>query len=177
MSKASDHRGRGWRTSMVVVDVRRRVVAAAVIGLSVFVLWLLQRNDPMQARPFVVCPTWAWGGVYCPGCGATRATHHLLNGRWLPALHNNLALVWLGVPVLIWVLIRESLVAIRGVRVDLDPPGWLTRTLIVGLFSFVVLRNLPLDAFDVIRPIEPEPVADDSGPQDESVRTGSSPSL
>lgn len=50
-------------------------------------------------------------GLECPGCGMTRGTHALLNGRWLEAFRFNpvgmillpIALLGLGIEMLAWV--------------------------------------------------------------------------
>ena len=34
----------------------------------------------------VICPTRRWCGVWCPGCGMTRAVGHLVRGDWSRAL-------------------------------------------------------------------------------------------
>src|SRR4051794_34754853 len=48
-----------------------------------------------------LCPFKAWTGLDCPGCGATRAAHQLLNGHLLAALDLN-AMFVLAVPFVAW---------------------------------------------------------------------------
>ena len=62
-------------------------------------------DDPADGGAFVPCPFRALTGLWCPGCGLTRATHHLLRGDVGQALRYNafvivilaaLTAVWLG---------------------------------------------------------------------------------
>src|SRR3954468_1920237 len=49
------------------------------------------------------CPLYALTGVYCPGCGATRAVHALMNGHLGAAAHDNvLLLVALPLVLYLW---------------------------------------------------------------------------
>lgn len=82
--------------------------------------------------------------MHCPGCGGTRALHHLLHGEPLPALrHNALALV--ALPPLAWVLGDRFLRANgwRGLPLPRMRPwmGWAIAGAFIGFF---VLRNVPL---------------------------------
>src|SRR5688500_17879942 len=69
-------------------DARRKVVAAyaALGGLSALVLV----RDPLKHTVFPPCPLHATTGLFCPGCGATRASSLLLRGQPIEALHYNL---------------------------------------------------------------------------------------
>jgi hypothetical protein len=96
-------------------------------------------------------------GLYCAGCGATRACHALLHGRVLEALHDNLLFVSL-LPVGI---VLGALVASRAWRADRWPAIYFSeRGLLRGGLGFVALmvlfmavRNLPGTAFDWLRPL------------------------
>jgi hypothetical protein len=96
-------------------------------------------------------------GLYCAGCGATRAVYALLHGRLLDALHDN-ALFVAALPVLLYVLATHAVAAWRAnawPRVYVQP----RRVLVGGLgtfalaVAFMVLRNLPGPAFDWLRPL------------------------
>ncbi len=53
----------------------------------------LRGHDPAAASTWTLpCPLFVTTGLYCPGCGITRATHSLLNGRIGEALGYNLLL-------------------------------------------------------------------------------------
>ena len=94
-----------------------------------------------------ICPFKAWTGLDCPGCGATRAAHQLLNGHVMAALDLNVLFV-LAVPFLAWWAVAR-LTRGFGSRV-LPMPAvsaqWL-RVAVVVLIAFGVLRNLPMEPF------------------------------
>ena len=53
------------------------VSAAAIAAAGAFVLF---RFDPTVAHFYPPCVFHAMTGLQCPGCGSTRALHHLLHG-------------------------------------------------------------------------------------------------
>lgn len=82
-------------------------------------------------------------GLECPGCGMTRATHALLNGRISDAFRLNpvgmvvlpLAMVALGLEVLGWVRGRPLPYRIKSGR-------WGATILAVVIIGWWILRNL-----------------------------------
>jgi len=92
-------------------------------------------------------------GYYCPGCGATRATHHLLHGRLLKALDEN-ALWVLSLPLVLYGAASE----VRRAWCGRPLPGDIARQrwLILGFGAVVVLfgllRNLPGEPFEWLAP-------------------------
>ncbi len=53
--------------------------------------------DPSETTLLPPCPWQTMTGWWCPGCGLTRATHHLLRGDVTASLRHNL----LVIPVLV----------------------------------------------------------------------------
>jgi hypothetical protein len=51
--------------------------------------WVLRSFDPARGSLLPACRFNAVTGLQCPGCGMTRATHHLLNGRVREAFYYN----------------------------------------------------------------------------------------
>jgi hypothetical protein len=120
-------------------------VFAAIAGAGVLFFF-----DPTKHSFYPVCQFHLLTGLYCPGCGATRASYQLLHGNILAALRDN-ALFVLSLPMLaargIWVLNRQR--RRQPVRFFI-PPVALWVFLVVALV-FVVLRNLP--AFSFLAPV------------------------
>jgi Protein of unknown function (DUF2752) len=121
------------------------VMFAAISGAAVLFFF-----DPTQHSFYPVCQFHRVTGLFCPGCGATRATYQLLHGNIVAALHDN-ALFVLSLPVLaargLWVWNRQH--RRQPVRFFI-PPVALWVFLVMAL-AFVVLRNLP--AFSFLAPI------------------------
>lgn len=99
--------------------------------------------DPSESRAFLPCPYRSLTGWWCPGCGLTRATHHLLRGDLAQALRFNLfvVLILAGLTMtwLAWAFQASG-----------RPIGWVTRvpnrayTIAAAvLVVFAILRNLP----------------------------------
>ncbi len=86
------------------------LVTVGVLGG--IVLLVLARIEPAGQFFFPRCWLYQLTGIQCPGCGATRAVHALLNGEFERAWRLN-ALVVGAIPLLAWL-------AVRGVR------GWWT---------------------------------------------------
>jgi hypothetical protein len=95
-----------------------------------------------------LCPLHAATGLWCPLCGATRATHALLHGDLPAALHDN-AIYVIGLP---WVMLlwwRWYQAARLPWTAELNARRGLVRraalpALIVIAGLFTVIRNLPI---------------------------------
>ena len=106
--------------------------------------------DPTKNHFYPVCQFHLLTGLYCPGCGATRASYQLLHGNILAALHDNaLYVIALGALATrgVWFLNRRF--RHYPVRFFI-PPVALWIFLPVALV-FVVLRNL--QAFSFLAPL------------------------
>lgn len=99
--------------------------------------------DPEAGVGFLPCPFRTLTGLWCPGCGLTRATHHLFRGDLGQALRFNLFVVLilggLAVTWLVWTLH----VAGRPLRRITHVPNWAYAGAITVLAAFAVVRNLP----------------------------------
>ncbi len=75
----------------------RRVVTigAPVMAAALTVFLLFTAEDMAKLLP--ACLFHKYTGMYCPGCGATRAVLSVLHGRFIMALRYNLGLCSLGV--------------------------------------------------------------------------------
>jgi hypothetical protein len=95
--------------------------------------------NPTQTRLFPPCPLYAATGLYCPGCGSTRAVHHLLHGHVATAFGYNPLLV-VSLPLLAYAVARQFTRALPPRR---PLPAWAVWAVFAVLVTFGVARNLP----------------------------------
>ena len=127
--------------------------ACACAAASLFVYAV----DPSRSAVYPQCLLYNLTGIYCAGCGATRALYALLHGRVLVALHDN-ALFVAVLPVLLYLLVIQAARAWRDnawPRVYVEPRrvAWSVAGLIVLALAFMILRNLPGEPFAWLRPV------------------------
>ena len=84
-----------------------------------------------------------WTGLYCPGCGGTRALYALLHGDLKTSLHDNLLLDPAG-------LTAAALIAFP--RIVLRRP--VAVVIIVIVVGFAVMRNIPCAPFTALAPAQ-----------------------
>jgi hypothetical protein len=145
---------------------RARVVAGVVLVAIVAVCLLLARHHPESFAFAPRCPS-KMIGLECPGCGSTRATHHLLNGRWGEAWRHNPAALLLGLPFFAILVVDLLTTIVAGRRTLLVLGRGTGIALAVALVAWMVMRNLPGEAFDGWRPPPERPCS--------SVRTSHEP--
>ena len=104
----------------------------------------LAAHDPAAGGGIPPCPFHAMTGLWCPGCGLTRATHAVLRGHIAAAFGFNLFFpLFLAGTVIAWLAwVRSAL--------GRAPLGWLVRVPArlpvaagVALLAFGALRNMP----------------------------------
>lgn len=122
---------------------------ACLLTLSVAVMFALfvvaVYRDPSVLTTFPPpCIFRKATGIYCPGCGSTRALRALFEGDFLAALRYN--------PFSIAVLFAlPALLVLRRPRFRAVYYR-LAVVVCVVVLVFTVLRNVPLRAFDLLRP-------------------------
>jgi Protein of unknown function (DUF2752) len=122
-----------------ILSQRRSIMVCIGAGLVAAGFWLV---NPARLTYCPLCLFHSFTGLYCPGCGSTRALHQLTHGHLLAAFHlNPLAVV--ALPLLtIWLA--------RGECTKLKP-AWIW-TLLAIIVAFGVLRNLPWQPFTLLAP-------------------------
>ncbi|WP_083942175.1 DUF2752 domain-containing protein [Sanguibacter suarezii] len=114
------------------------LTAAAVAGATT----LLATVSPHTPGQYGTCPSLWLLGVYCPGCGALRATADLAHLDLVSAWSMNPLWV-LVVPVLVLAWVAWLLRAWRGRRLDLQVAAWMWAAPLAVVLAYAVLRNVP----------------------------------
>src|SRR5688500_6671777 len=124
--------GRGRRFALALVALL--IAATGAAALFAF--------NPAGSRLFPPCPFHAVTGLYCPGCGSTRAAHHLLHGRVATAFDLN-ALMVVSLPFLMYAGVLGAL-RFAGRTPHRPPlsrrlPVWAGWALVAAVVLFAVL--------------------------------------
>jgi hypothetical protein len=135
------------------LSTRAQIVAAAcACGSASAFLFAV---DPNHHAVYPQCLLYNATGIYCAGCGATRALYALLHGRLLDALHDNAFFV-AALPLLLYV---TGSYAVNAWRENAWPQIFFNErklipraiAIFVLMMAFAVLRNLP--GFEWLRPL------------------------
>jgi hypothetical protein len=113
--------------------------------------------DPSRHAVYPECLLYNATGIYCAGCGATRAMYALLHGQFLVALHDNALFVAL-LPLFLYLAGAYAVKAWRvdawpAIPVDLPKLGGRGAALFAMMIAFMVLRNLPGVPFEWLKPL------------------------
>jgi len=112
--------------------------------------WVLWHQTPGQSAWLPPCLFHSLTGLYCTGCGITRAAHALVHGDLALAWSMN-ALAVLGIPVALFLWAFYGL----GKPPSLQRAALVfrdARTWAVLVLGFTVMRNLPWAPFAALAP-------------------------
>ena len=118
----------------------------AIIGVGAIFFFV----NPTTTAFYPKCLFHEWTGLYCPGCGSTRALHCLLHGELCEALRDN-ALVVVALPLLGAVFIARTFRRLPPVAARQSRLVWLG-LLMAGIVAFGVIRNIPCRPFLLLAP-------------------------
>jgi hypothetical protein len=121
------------------VKVRRTASFAAVAAVGA---WVVYTFPPTAYGFYPKCPFRLLTGLECPGCGTTRALHHLLHGRIDEAFRLNPLLFALAIVAL---CALPSLLRGQPPRFLMQP--WFAWGAFFVLTSYWIVRNTPLYPF------------------------------
>jgi Protein of unknown function (DUF2752) len=129
------------------------VMTCACAGASAFLFAV----DPNRHAVYPQCLLYRATGLYCAGCGATRALYALLHGRVLQALHDNV----LFVAALPFLLGFAGVYLVTAWHRNAWPewavqPRPLLRSgvwIFLLMLLFMAVRNLPGWPFELLKPL------------------------
>lgn len=134
------------------LDARGRVIAGVLLLGAMAGLLAIALKDPRTHGLGVLCPSRRFLGIYCPGCGTTRATYDLLHGEFARAFRSNPLFVILGAPLVAVFIGSLGWTVLRAERLALRVPQWLALAAVALLLVYGIARNIPIAAFDPLRP-------------------------
>jgi len=126
-------------------------LVAALLLIAMVVGLCLYFGHPTEYAWLPACPFRVWTGLLCPGCGTLRATHYLLNGQLDVAFRYQPLLISL-MPILILLTGKLLYDKWQNAPVALPFERQLYWLIVIAVCLFCVLRNIPLDCFDCLRP-------------------------
>ena len=130
--------------------LRAPLAVGAVTLLSAAYVGLVDPNSPGH---YPLCPTKAFTGLDCPGCGGLRSVHSLVHGDIAGALDHNAFVVLVVLPVAVVLWCRWVWHAWKGpepdaggevgehVDVPMPSAAVLWSVVVLGLV-FMVVRNI-----------------------------------
>ena len=113
-----------------------------VLGAAACALLLLVPPGSPHAKWLPKCMFHQLTGLYCPGCGATRALSAMLHGDVKASLHNN-ALLFPLLALIVFLLMKPETSLKRPFAV----------TIVAVVLGFTILRNIPVAPFTYLAPI------------------------
>ena len=116
--------------------------ALLVLGVTACIVLLLVPPGSPHAKWLPKCMFYHVTGLYCPGCGATRALSAMLHGDLRSSMHNNALLIPLGATFILLIAKPE---------ISLKRPVAVAIVAVVLLFT--ILRNIPAAPFTYLAPI------------------------
>ncbi len=139
----------GWLSTRAQIVMGGCACAAATA--------FLYEVDPSRHAVYPQCLLYNTTGIYCAGCGATRAFYALLHGRVLEAMRDNVLFVAV-LPVMLYLVGSRLLTAWREnkwAEIQMSQRTFFRAggALFFALVLFMVLRNLPGWPFEWLRPV------------------------
>lgn len=130
----------------------RALTVALVVLCAAFAAFYLRQHGTLGSL-YPGCLFYKTTGLYCPGCGMTRAAFATMHGDISRAFRMNpvgmvllpLAIAGLSGPIAGWVAGRPPLW-----KLELKP--FLTWTVAITVIAFWILRNIPVWPFTLLAP-------------------------
>lgn len=128
----------------------RWLIAIPGVFFLAFAAHHVYHHDPsIYGGPFLPCVFLELTGLWCPGCGATRAVYALMHLDLAGALRMNAFLVLVGFPALALALVNHFGPR-RVLTLKMEARVYAVFFLLAMLF--MVLRNLPFAPFTILAP-------------------------
>lgn len=139
----------------IKVTLNKKVLLIlSVLGLSAVLLGIyLYFHSPFNKNIYPRCIFRILFKLYCPGCGATRATYELLHGNIILAFRYN-PLYILSIPFMIYLvlLLIDININDKPLLPALNLNKYAVISIFVIIFGYWILRNINLYPFTLLAP-------------------------
>ena len=136
--------------SKIVNTKKKRIIAVICLIISLLLISFLYYKIYSIYHIGIPCIFHRVTGLYCPGCGITRALFALISGNIKIAIHNNI-LIFILAPFLIYYFIKKIKIWISFEKETKILPNKLLYGLLIITLLFGILRNFEL--FDFLQPL------------------------
>jgi len=127
-----------------------KAILYLMITLGVVIFFYFY-NPVTKAYPS--CPFYHFTGLYCPGCGSSRAVYQIVHGNFLYALNLN-PLMIISIPFIFYLLMAKLNIKIRGKvifkRKVFTKKFYVFLIVMIALYS--IIRNIPAYPFCILAP-------------------------
>lgn len=121
----------------------KRIVLTAVFSVAAISgMIILYRFYPIARKWFPKCPSYEFFGLYCSGCGNTRALYYFLHGEFCSGFRNNI--------MLLPTLILAFALCWKPKNVSWS---WIINIYLAVSILYTILRNLPWYPFTLLAPV------------------------
>lgn len=122
---------------------KKRTIIVIILFISTILFLFIYKKINSIYHIGIPCIFHKITGLYCPGCGITRAIFALLNLDFKQAIRNNI-LVVIVIPFIIIYIINYAYIWINNLKKDPSKifPKWLWYTLLIITLLFGILRNI-----------------------------------
>jgi hypothetical protein len=137
------------------ITPRKLLILGLLIVLSAIAaagLWYVRVSDVSTKSILPPCLFHELTGLYCTGCGMTRALHYIMNGQLYPAFRMN-PLAVASLPFLVWFMLLLLYRLYKGKPLP-GMPTWLPWTILAVIVLYTVARNLPWEPFSWLAPTQ-----------------------
>jgi hypothetical protein len=123
-----------------------------VCAIGIIAITILYLFDPTRSGIYAPCIFHRLTGLYCPGCGSTRAIHQLLHGHVIRAFRLN-SLMVLSLPFVACGLLSQFLSYTRGRRLlEAAVPSICIWIYLGIVLAFGIARNIPVYPLYLLAP-------------------------
>ncbi|MBC8061979.1 MAG: DUF2752 domain-containing protein [Clostridiaceae bacterium] len=121
--------------------------------IALIMLCYLFLHNPVGNSIFPKCLILEYTGLYCPGCGSTRATYYLTHGNLLKAFGFNQLYIML-LPFMLYLYLLNFGIRINGKELLPMPKFNLRFCMLIAIvfIVFCILRNIPTYPFNMLAP-------------------------